>query len=276
VITDGHAHVWTIDTDDYPWRPTFGYVPTEEAAPGDLLAAMDRHGVGHALLVQPSAYGRDHRFMLDTVRAHSKRFLAIGLVDPCDPVDTAAAELLVRDSGCVGLRVNLSLNSRAAAAQARGSGWAALEALDVPVCIRATPAHHELVKGLLERHRRLRLVVDHLGLPEPDRLVSAAGRFAELAQYEQCWLKVAGLARFSRSSPPYRDTWPVVRAALRSFGSSRLVWGSDFPATDGADGYQASIEAIESMPFLTSLDRDRLLSESSHELWGVPAGTSAP
>jgi predicted TIM-barrel fold metal-dependent hydrolase len=274
MIVDGHAHVWTLDTATYPWQPTFGFVPTEEASPADLLTVMDRHAVGHALLVQPSAYGRDHRFLLDTVRTHADRFLAIGLVDPSYLDDPADAVALVRDGRCVGLRVNLSLDLELAAAQATGPGWAAIEELGAPVCIRATPAHHDLVTGILGRHRSLPLVVDHLGLPGLDRLAEAAERLAELARYEQCLLKVAGLARLSRSSPPYQEIWPVVRAALRSFGSSRLLWGSDFPATDGADGYAASIEAIESMPFVTSTDRDRLMWETSRALWGVPTGTT--
>jgi L-fuconolactonase len=276
VLVDGHAHVWKLDPANYPWQPTFGIVPTEETRPADLLAGMDRRGVGHAVLIQPSAYGRDHRFLLETVQDHPDRFVAVGLVDPSDAGDTAAAESLVRDRGCVGLRVNLSLDPAQAAAQADGPGWAVLEELGVPVCIRATPVHHDLVTAILERRDKLRLVVDHMGLPEPHLLAQAIERVTELARFEQCWLKVAGLARFSRSSPPYRDTWPVVRAALQAFGSSRLVWGSDFPATDGADGYEASIEAIESMPFVTSADRDRLMSETSRELWGVPAGVSTP
>ena len=274
MIVDGHAHVWTLDSDHYPWQPTFGFVPTEEAAPATLLANMDRQAVGHALLVQPSAYGRDHRFLFDAVQAHPNRFLAIGLVDPSDPVDTSNAMSLVSDRGCVGLRVNLSLNLETAAAQADGPGWAALEGCEVPISVRAMPAHHGLVKDVLVRYPRLRVVVDHLGLPEPGRLAEAADRLNELARFERCWLKIAGLARFSRSPPPYRDAWPVVRAALRSFGSSRLVWGSDFPAT--GEGYEAAIQAIESMPFLSQADRRRLLFETSRDLWGVPAGTSMP
>jgi L-fuconolactonase len=276
MIVDGHAHVWALDPATYPWQPTFGFVPTEAATPDELQAAMDRHGVGHAVLVQPSAYGPDHRFLLETVRRQPGRFLAIGLVDPSDPADTAAATSLVREKSCVGLRVNLALDLRRAAEQADGAGWAGLDALGAPICLRATPAHHELAKAILGRHRGIRVVIDHMGLPEPDRLAEAAGRLAELAAFEHCWLKVAGLARFSRSGPPYRDTWPVVRAALRSFGSSRLTWGSDFPSGDGAAGYRAAIEAIESMPFFSASDRQRLLSGTAHDLWGLPAPASTP
>lgn len=269
MIVDAHAHVWAMDPETYPWRPTFGFVPTEPALPADLRAAMDRHGVAHALLVQPSAYGSDHRFLLDTIRAHPTRFLPVGLVDPADPADVARAGDLVRASGCVGFRVNLALDPDRAIAQAEAPGWAGIESLGVPISLRATPRHHDLVVGILGRHRGMTVVVDHLGLPERGQLAATAARIASLAGFEQCWLKVAGLTLFSEEGSPYRDAWPVVEAAVRSFGTARLVWGSDFPA-GGTQGYASAIEALEAMPFLEGAERHRLMGENAIRLWGVP------
>ena len=56
-------------------------------------------------------------------------------------------------------------------------------------------------------------------------------------------LKVAGLPRVSGSAPPHRDAWPLVEAALRAFGASRLLWGSDFPAVDPDTGYEGAVRA---------------------------------
>ncbi len=273
MLVDAHAHVWVLDQGAYTWQPTFGFVPTSNATPDDLLAAMDRCGVGYAMLVQPSAYGPDHRFLLDTVRAQPNRFLPIALVDPADVASLADGAVLVRDGGCVGLRVNFALDLERASAQATGPAWETLESLDVPIAVRATPAHHELVTGILARHRGLRLVVDHLGLPDPGHLVEAEGRLAELARFEGCWLKVAGLGLVSRTSPPHRDVWPLVEAAVRAFGASRLVWGSDFPSGGGAEGYEGVVQAMEAMPFLSAPDRARVMGETARQLWGTPRPT---
>jgi predicted TIM-barrel fold metal-dependent hydrolase len=272
MIVDAHAHVWALDPEAYPWRPTFGFVPTTPAAPQDLLGAMDRHGIEHALLVQPSAYGSDHRFLLETTRAHPTRFLAVGLVDPADTDDTASAVSLVRESQCVGLRVNLSLDIQRAMAQATGDGWAAIAAAGIPVSLRATPVHHDLVLRILDENPTIRFVIDHLGLPEPEHLAEAAARLAAFAEYEHCRLKVAGLTSLSRAGPPYRDTWPLVADALRSFGAARLVWGSDFPTADAIDGYGDVVGAVESMPFLDAADRRLLMATNAVELWGSPSG----
>ncbi len=269
-VVDSHAHVWALDPEKYPWQPTMGYTPSGPAEPVTLLAAMDGAGVGHAVLVQPSVYGTDHRLMLETVQAYPDRFLPIGLVDPADPGGGTAAAALVKEARCVGLRVNLSLDPERAAVQADAQGWAQLEALAVPICLRATPAHHQLVKTILTRHRGTRFVVDHLGLPETGQPAATTARLTELSGFDNCWLKIAGLSRFSTSAAPYPDVLPVLQAALDVFGPSRMLWGSDFPFVDPDIGYEAPIRAIESIPALRPADVDRLLGGTAHELWGAP------
>src|SRR5215469_7406007 len=147
-IIDSHSHVWTLDTTAYPWQPTFGFIPTEPASPDHLLAAMDRHGVSHTLLVQPSAYGSDHRFLFDAVRKAPGRLSAIGLVDPENPKSPELAADLV-EAGCIGFRVNLSLDVSTAERQAAARTWSELGAFGVPICIRATPAHQAQVKHIV-------------------------------------------------------------------------------------------------------------------------------
>jgi predicted TIM-barrel fold metal-dependent hydrolase len=259
-----------MDTATYPWQPTFGFVPTRDALPQDLLRSMDRHDVAHAVLVQPSAYGPDHRFLLETVRAQPTRFVAIGLVDPSDPADTSRAVQLVSAGACVGLRINLSLDLQQAARQASGIGWEQIEAIDAPLCLRATPDHRALVTGILSRHRQRLIMVDHLGLPDPAHLMEGADFLEELAGFDHCYLKVAGLARISQEAPPHRDTWPLLRTALKAFGRSRLAWGSDYP-DGGLDRYDAAIRTIEALPFLRAVDRAQLMTQTSLELWGPPA-----
>jgi L-fucono-1,5-lactonase len=270
MIVDSHAHIWQLHSDEYPWQPSFNYVPSIAAPPDELLAAMDQVGVDYAILVQPSVYGYDHRFLFDTAQRHRNRFLPLGLIDPARAeASNDVARLL--EQGCVGLRINLSLDTEEAAAQTAQDVWARLEVLGVPVCVRATPAHHGLVLGILTRFPRLSLVVDHLELPDPGGLGGAIGRLAELAGYERCALKIAGLARLSRSRSPYRDLWPIVEAAFELFGPSRLLWGSDFPGADSRYSYVDEFDAIQAMPFISPDDRRIVASETSRRLWGEPA-----
>jgi L-fuconolactonase len=274
-IVDSHAHVWTLDTELYPWRPTFGIIPTEPALSDELLAAMDEHGVAHTLLVQASAYGSDHRFLLAAVREHSDRFSPIGLIDPRDPGATELATTLIA-AGCVGFRVNLALDLDIAERQAAAETWLPLCALGVPICLRATPAHQAHVIRIMARHPETRFVVDHLGLPEPGTATESIKRLSELARFDNCLLKVAGVWRASALGPPFEDVWPILAAAFDLFGSSRLMWGSDYPAARPGEGYQEEIDAIRGLSFLKANDLARVMADTARSCWKVPDRTPEP
>lgn len=270
-IVDSHSHVWTLDTEQYPWRPTFGIIPTEPALPNQLLATMDAHGVAHTLLVQASAYGSDHRFLLAAVRDHPDRFSAVGLVDPRDPGAFELAATLIA-AGCVGFRVNLALDLDIAERQATAGTWPSLSAVGVPISIRATPAHQKQVVRILARHPDTRFVVDHLGLPEPSAGNEAIERLGELARFDNCLLKVAGVWRASALGTPFEDARPILEAAFDLFGSSRLVWGSDYPASD----YLAEIEAIRGRSFLSADDLARVMGGTARSCWNLPDRIPTP
>lgn len=271
MIVDGHAHVWTIDPAAHPWQPTFGIVPTEPAPPERLIAEMDAVGVDWAVLVQPSAYGRDHRFMARAIKLHPGRFVGVGLVDPADPDAVADAAGLVAE-GFVGFRVNLALDLGQAEIQAKAATWRGLVNLGVPISLRATPAHHHLAKQLLRRHPNQRFVIDHLELPERADLGSSSDRLAELASFDNCWLKLAGPARFSEEPSPYRDTWPFIVGAVQSFASRRVLWGSDYPANGPGLDLPAIVAALASGLRTSASDQERILSGTAIELWGRPVG----
>jgi L-fuconolactonase len=274
-IVDSHSHVWTLDTAEFPWRPTFGIIPTEPALPDELLAAMDQHGVEHTLLVQPSAYGSDHRFVLAAVRESPTRFSPIGLVEPRDP-ETAELGATLIAAGCVGFRVNLSLDLGIAEQQARAETWMQLSSLGVPICLRATPAHQAQVTRIVAALPDTRFVVDHLGLPESGTANEAVERLSELARFDNCLLKLAGIWRASAVAPPYEDAWPILSAALDLFGASRLVWGSDYPAVRPDRGYLEAIDAIRSLPFVDAEDLARVMGGTARSCWNLPERTPEP
>ena len=266
-IVDSHAHVWTLAAPAYPWRPSFGIVPSDPALPDELLAAMDDLAIVRAILVQPSVYGSDHSFLFDTVRRHPDRFSPLGLVDPALPTSRELAEDLV-GKGCVGLRVNLALDLRQARRQADAGSWALLGSLGVPICLRATPAHHGLATRIVERQPSTRFMIDHLGLPEPGQTERTIERLGALAGFDNCILKIAGLAGASTGRSPYRDTWPMLAAAHELFGASRLVWGSDYPAAAPGAGYPDAVAAMQALPFLSDLERDTVMHGTACDLWG--------
>ena len=270
MIVDSHAHIWSGDEDRYPWQPTFGYVPDFPASPEVLLAHMDTCGVQLAVIVQPSVYGDDHRFVLDTVAAHPDRFVAVGQVNPLQQSSVDNARRLVDGPHVAGLRVLLAPDPALAACQAEAHAWDELVRLGVTISLRAMPSHHRLVLGLLRRFPDACFVVDHLGLPDLADQGGATRRLVELARYDNCCVKVAGFARLRADSGYPADPmsiWPLVRECLQAFGATRMVWGSDFPGDDAHTVLGNSLGELSAMSFLGESDRVEILGNTATRLW---------
>jgi L-fuconolactonase len=272
VIVDAHAHVWSSDPKRYPWQPTFGYVPQTPATPQALLTRMDALGVHVALLVQPSVYGDDHRFLLRTVAAHPRRFVPIGQVDPSEPPSVRNCRDLISGAGLAGLRVIFARDLGRAAGQALAPGWDEIATMRVPICLRVMPEHHRLALSLLRAYPTVPFVIDHLGLPERPGFAAATGRLAEFARFTNCYLKLAGLARLRGETEPPDVLWPLVQAALDGFGSSRLVWGSDFPGADELHALDTAVADLAALP-LREDDREAIMGRTAVRLWGLPQPT---
>src|SRR5215469_650515 len=170
---DSHCHVF--DTTLFPYSPDAAYKPPSQEAGSvpQLAAALDAHGLSHALLVNPtSGYGFDNRCMLAAIRASNGRFKGIARVRPGTDERTLAE---LRDAGVIGLRLDLltdgvdSLRSPATTrllGQAREMRW-----LVQVQCER--DQLHEAASIL--RSGQVRLVFDHCGRPDAERGIDQPG-----------------------------------------------------------------------------------------------------
>ncbi len=267
MIVDAHSHVWAVDPLQYPWQPVGGYVPEVARPASELLAAMDAAGVERAVLVQPTPYGWDNAYLLDAFRDHPHRFSAVCLVDPHSPGSPPELERLVKECGVSGVRFNWSLEPGFSWAGDRLHGliWESAQALGIPVCLQLAGPQLEQAGAMAARYPRLKIVIDHLGRPEPGGLPGDPGfrRFLALAGHSNCYAKLSGLYYFSREAAPYADAWPLLRAVLREFGAQRCLWGSDFPFVLERWGYAEWLAALTERLELSGPDLDWVLGKTA-------------
>jgi len=98
---DTHAHVFR---QDLPMVSNRRYSPHYDALVEQYLAHLDRHGLSHGVLIQPSFLGTDNHFMLDALRRYPQRLRGVAVVD-ASISDTQLDEL--EEAGVVGIRLNL-------------------------------------------------------------------------------------------------------------------------------------------------------------------------
>ena len=269
---DAHFHVFG-PPERYPYGTDLRYTPP--LAPlADVLALAGKLGLTRFVFVQPSAYGRDNRCMLDAMlEVGAKNCRGIADIDEHAP----EAELARLDAlGVRGVRINLSpvkpfesgfapkLLPRIARLAARCAeiGWQ----LDF-----LTPGW--LTAELMPTLRKLKLdfTLAHFGMFQAKDGVDQPGfrQVLELlrAGDRRCWVKLTGVYRMSAAGG-FADVAPMARALVET-APDRLIWGSDFPHLSFAD----KVGSVDLWNLLgrwapEQATRQRILVENPSRLFG--------
>jgi predicted TIM-barrel fold metal-dependent hydrolase len=265
---DCHAHVFCGAA--YPYAPDTVYEPHpgQAGTVEQFLAVLDAHGLSHGLLVGAGPYGPDNRCLLRGIAGAGGRLKGIALVR----ADVADRELdALGAGGVVGIRINLSTHGLTQLtapgadrllARLRERGWLVQVHCERDELVAAAP---------ILRRAGVRIMVDHLGRPDPRRGLDQPGfrTLLALGRAGEHVVKLSGPFRSSIEGPPYRDVDPFAAAAIEAFGLERCVWGSDWPFVrmDARMDY-GPVYACLSRWLPDPLDRRQVLWEAPARLFG--------
>jgi predicted TIM-barrel fold metal-dependent hydrolase len=215
---DSQVHAYERDHPGRPWVGTL-YGPAEVT--GDqMVAAIDAVGVDGAVLVSPfSMYRYDASYALEVYGAHPSRFRLVKPVDPTDPAVLDTIADWAGTKGTVGIRVFLRDKvSTDPAEPSINRVLAAAAQHSLPVNLACT-GRLEQAAQLASRNPNTRLVIDHLGLPQPHEPPPPEEPFADLP-------KLLALAARDNATYPMSQ-W---KALSRSKGTQGLFPGHVRPS----------------------------------------------
>lgn len=222
---DCHAHVFGPYS-QYPLASSRSYTPPE-APVLSYLALLGRLGLGHGVLVHPSAYGDDFSLLLSTLQRHSNLRGVVVLRS-----ETTADMRSLRDGGIRGARF-----SHRGGAAANFSGSASFQDL-LALAPRLAEAgmHAELwtdcsvLPDIAPRLRELPIpvIIDHMGGFDADAGIHSDGFrcLLSLVDAGRAWVKLCayrnvGVGRLERAK--------AFHESLANANPEVLVWGSDWP-----------------------------------------------
>ncbi|MGI3783375.1 MAG: amidohydrolase family protein [Janthinobacterium lividum] len=283
MIIDTHLHVWDLDRSLYSWlgpqvpqwNRTFTF---DEVAP-----QLEQNGVDAVVLVQADDDDRDTDLMLEVAAARPEVVGVVAYIPLERPAEAAARlEVLQANPYVVGIR-NLT-HDRA------DPDWVLRPDVDETLGlieqaglpwdhVAVLPRHLEHVAAISERHPDLRIVVDHLAKPPIGE-----------ASYEPWWsliglaaqnplvhAKISGL--YPGADPA---SWtvdglrPFVDRALEVFGSSRLMYGGDWPISIPAGGYGLVLGGLrEALADLPEAEAEGVWSATARRVYGLDAAHHA-
>lgn len=230
---DAHVHLWKVSRGDYDWMSPDLTALYRDFGLGDLIPLMDAAGIDQAVLVQAAETVAETEFLLGIAAGSDRIAGVVGWIDMGSAEAGATLGRLSANPKFKGVRPMIQ--------DADDDGWmldarqrSAFELLEeTGTCFDCLvrPQHLDNLVLLLERHPRLRAIVDHGAKPN-----IAAGRFNDWARNMAVIAsRSTALCKFSGLITEAGDNWtvdglrPYAEHLLATFGPDRLVFGSDWP-----------------------------------------------
>lgn len=240
MIIDAHRHYWDPAQLDYAWLAGAPAALQRAFLPGDLEATSDA-----CLLVQAAPSEDETRFLFGLARTHPRMLGVIGWVDMEARGVTERIDRLIDEGG------GLLRGVRPMVQDIPDPNWLLSPSLDrafdhlrdrgLVFDALVDGRHLRVLQQRLAQHPGLRSVVDHAAKPDIDTgsFAEWASAIARLAQMPDVYCKFSGLATQTASGADALALEPYVAHLFDVFGSSRLLWGSDWPVVTVAASYDA-------------------------------------
>ena len=275
-IVDIHPHIISPDKSRYPTSPLGGKQSAwSQIRPVDfagLVAGMDAAGIDKAAIVHSSTtYGYDASYLADAIADQHDRFAGVF------SVDVLAADAVERihywvGRGLSGLRL-FAAGSTVKADQgwianpATYPAWECCRAINLPVAISMRQPALPHLFDVMQRFPGVRIIIDHLLLsPIEDGppYKESAGLFS-LAQYPNVYLKLT-TNNIRRAHDGLSTPETFFGQLVKTFGSSRIAWGSNFPNEEGTLKQQVE-EAQASLASLSTRDQYNIFCGTAMALY---------
>lgn len=258
---DCHMHIFGAVA-SYPPAPARTYTPQPAPLSHYKTMAQALH-LDRVVFVQASAYGSDNACLLDAMEEFGAGARGVAGIDKATSDETLQH---MHRKGVCGVRLNPASRNLRDAKE--------IQAWIDQVVEQIAPLgwHLQLFTSLSVIHALkdyflalpVPVVFDHMGHARHDRDPCSAEfqSLIRLLETDNCWIKLSGADRVSRSNMGgFFDALPIMRALIDT-NPDRLVWGSDWPHT-GKHGHSETGDAplIQYRPIQTAKLLD-LLAEA--------------
>lgn len=238
MIIEWNAHMFSADTDSYPFHPRAAYVPDPERRSQDPLSEymerLEAEGIDRAVLVHPEPYGDDHRLVIDCVAAQPSLFKTTALFYPDDPDAPSKLERLIVDNPGVFIahRFHAHEGKRSYLDKFTDDNvrslWRKTGELGLVIELHIGSDYAGQVDELIAEHPEFPVLIDHLAEAKYGSAPDFSG-VIRLARRPNVYMKLSGLDHFATDGPLYESVMPFTRWVADAFGPERMVWGSGTP-----------------------------------------------
>lgn len=267
MIVDSQVHLWNANTPERPWVPGLPPQLPEPFTVEKLLPMMDESGVDRAIVVPPSWVGDRLDEALEAAKRYPNRFAVMGRIPLKKPQTPDELARWKAQPGLLGIR--LTFLGGTAASLTDGTAdwlWPAAEKAGIPIMF-LTAATLPLFAPIAERHPKLTLIIDHMGLSsqvvKEQKIPLAIDQAVALAKYPNVSVKVSAAPAYSSEPFPFRDMTTYIQRLFDAYGPRRCYWGTDITNGFAKASYrQRLVHFTEELKFLSEEDKDWIMGRA--------------
>lgn len=240
---DSHQHFWKVSRGDYHWLTPALAPLYRDFLPDELEPLLKKCHIDGTILVQAASTMEETFFMLQLAEQYPFILGVVGSLEmEANEVEEKIETLSMHQKFC-GIRpmlqdmsdINWMLKENLAPA------FKALQHFDLTFDALVYPKHLPNLILLVERYPDLKIVIDHGAKPfiAANEFEPWASNMKELASHANVYCKFSGLLNEAGEQASFESMKLYIDHLFSSFGTKRLMWGSDYPVLNLFGDYVA-------------------------------------
>src|SRR5688500_9589485 len=231
---DSHHHFWRYDPIEYDWIDDDMRVLRRDFLPNDLRPLLKETGIDGVISVQARQTVDETRWLIELARDHDFVRGVVGWLPLAGGDVERELDQFSENRKLVAVRhvVQAERDDQFILRDDFNRGVAALERYQLRYDILIFERHLPQTTTFVDRHARQVFVLDHVAKPKikAGEIEPWRTHIRELARRPNVYCKISGMVTEADSK-----TWtpeqlrPYFEVVLESFGSRRLMFGSDWP-----------------------------------------------
>ncbi|HEU0207040.1 MAG TPA: amidohydrolase family protein [Pseudolysinimonas sp.] len=275
-VADSHCHAWEV----WPYSVDVPD-PSTRGSIDQLMSELDAHHVERALVVCASIGPGDetprdnNEYVARAAAEHPNRISYVVDIDSewsphhhqAGAVDRVEA-MLAAHPHAVGISHYLGADDDGWLRTDEAVGFfSSLSTRSLVASVSCPPSRLRDLTELAVALPDVTFLIHHMGWlrAESSTLQTDLEALLAASSFSNVYVKISGFHYASRENWnfPYLDTGPILRAIVSTFDPTRLLWGSDFPASQGKVTYRQALAAPATLlPGLTDLQLDGLMGDN--------------
>ncbi len=275
MILDSHQHFWKYKKETHSWINDEMAVIRRDFLPEDLEKVYKENKVDGCIAVQADQTIQENEFLIKLSKENSFIKGIVGWVDFQSNTVVNDLEKYQDFSIIKGFRhiVQAEADPNFILRKNFIHGISNLEQYNYVYDILVLPHQLGAVLEFVKLFPNQKFVIDHIAKPYiKDGFFSGwAVLIAEIAKHENVYCKISGMiteADYNTWTPEQIE--PYMQLILKSFGSKRIMYGSDWPVCLVAGGYKTVISLTTNfIRKLTTTEQNAIMGNTASEFYNL-------